>query len=172
MTVEEKCPRCGGETEADEVDVGPGVVRGPRGCPACFWVEGDPVLNPIPLVLKTCKECRFVGTHTRPKIISKTGFGDQLMFENADKDETVYTCRAFETLTVLGDCARLERLLEAHEVLGQRALSEHAGKEIGVVPITCPAWAAPVASAKLSKLDEMIAARDARAAARTPKEGK
>jgi hypothetical protein len=33
------CPVCGGETEQDEVDVGVGVIRGPRGCPACHWVE-------------------------------------------------------------------------------------------------------------------------------------
>lgn len=33
------CPRCGGETECDEADVGIGVMYGPRGCPSCFWTE-------------------------------------------------------------------------------------------------------------------------------------
>lgn len=32
-----KCPKCGGELEQDEID---GHTGGPRGCPACFWVEG------------------------------------------------------------------------------------------------------------------------------------
>lgn len=41
------CPRCGGETEVDEVDIGVGMQQcGPRGCPACHWVEGDPALWP------------------------------------------------------------------------------------------------------------------------------
>jgi hypothetical protein len=36
------CPRCGGETEQEIVDVGPGEIPcGPRGCPACHWVEPE-----------------------------------------------------------------------------------------------------------------------------------
>lgn len=36
-----KCPRCGGELERDEVDVGVGPMMpcGPWGCEACHWVE-------------------------------------------------------------------------------------------------------------------------------------
>ncbi len=33
------CPRCGGQTDADEVDIGVGVMRGPRGCIDCGWSE-------------------------------------------------------------------------------------------------------------------------------------
>ncbi len=38
-----KCPRCGGELERDEVDVGVGPMMpcGQWGCEACHWVEGD-----------------------------------------------------------------------------------------------------------------------------------
>jgi len=42
MSDDEKCPKCGGELERDEADVGVGIVYGPAGCPACFWVE-DPL---------------------------------------------------------------------------------------------------------------------------------
>lgn len=181
--LDEKCPQCGGELERDEADVGVGVMYGPAGCPACFWVEGDPIASmastmptmPTPISLKTCKECRYVGTHTRPKIISKTGFGDQLMFENADKDETVYTCKApYAPGDVTGG---LMMPLRADgtagvpggmhvAVLGEPGCSEYAGKEIGIVPITCSAWDVPAPATRLSELDRMIAAREARVKAR------
>lgn len=33
----DKCPKCGGELEYDEVDVGVGVIKANPGCPACHW---------------------------------------------------------------------------------------------------------------------------------------
>lgn len=33
------CPKCGGETHQDSVDVGVGVIHGPRGCIECVWSE-------------------------------------------------------------------------------------------------------------------------------------
>lgn len=33
------CPKCGGETYQDSVDVGVGVIFGPRGCIECGWSE-------------------------------------------------------------------------------------------------------------------------------------
>lgn len=94
---------------------------------------------------ETCMTCKHVGTHGRPKIMSETGFGDQLMFE--DSDETVYTCHA------TGAC-------------------EHSGKEIGTVPITCSSWALsskhdPVKIARLAELDRKIAAFETRSAGST-----
>jgi hypothetical protein len=48
MANEEICPRCGGDTEVDEVDIGVGMQQcGPRGCPVCHWVEGDPAALPM-----------------------------------------------------------------------------------------------------------------------------
>lgn len=35
------CPKCGGETHQDSVDVGVGIMYGPRGCIECGWSE-DP----------------------------------------------------------------------------------------------------------------------------------
>lgn len=36
----EKCPRCGGsDLWQDMVDVGVGVIFGPKGCPDCGWSE-------------------------------------------------------------------------------------------------------------------------------------
>lgn len=35
------CPKCDGETHQDSVDVGVGVIYGPRGCMLCGWSE-DP----------------------------------------------------------------------------------------------------------------------------------
>lgn len=32
------CPRCGGELEYDEVDIGVGTMRGNPGCPDCGWM--------------------------------------------------------------------------------------------------------------------------------------
>ncbi len=117
-------------------------------------VDGEPVYRPntpIPILAKTCADCRFVKTDRRPKIMDATGFGDQLMFE--DGDETVYSCEAFVKDT------------------GQR-ICEHAGKVIGTTPITCEAWAKPQrrsgdvdgGDARLAELDRLIAAREARTA--------
>lgn len=36
-----KCPKCGGETHQDSVDVGVGVIYGPRGCIECAWSEAE-----------------------------------------------------------------------------------------------------------------------------------
>ena len=33
------CPKCGGETHQDSVDVGVGIIHGPRGCIECGWSE-------------------------------------------------------------------------------------------------------------------------------------
>jgi hypothetical protein len=33
------CPKCEGETHQDSVDVGVGVIYGPRGCMECGWSE-------------------------------------------------------------------------------------------------------------------------------------
>jgi hypothetical protein len=45
------CPSCEGrELEQDMVDVGVGEVPcGPRGCPDCGWVEGEPVPTRVDL---------------------------------------------------------------------------------------------------------------------------
>lgn len=34
-----RCPHCDGETHQDHVDVGVGVIHGPRGCIECGWSE-------------------------------------------------------------------------------------------------------------------------------------
>ena len=31
------CPKCGGELEYEEVDIGVGTLRGNPGCPDCHW---------------------------------------------------------------------------------------------------------------------------------------
>jgi hypothetical protein len=127
---------------------------------------------------KTCKDCRHVGTHTRPRIMEETGFGDQLMFEDADKDETVYSCKApYTPGQVTGGLMMAPRADGTASVpggmhvavLGEDGCSEHAGLEIGLVPITCVAWAAPKQSSRLDELDRMIAEREARVAAREAK---
>jgi predicted nucleic-acid-binding Zn-ribbon protein len=33
------CPKCGGETYQDSVDIGVGVIYGPLGCVECGWSE-------------------------------------------------------------------------------------------------------------------------------------
>lgn len=35
------CPKCNGETHQDSVDVGIGVMHGPRGCIVCGWSESS-----------------------------------------------------------------------------------------------------------------------------------
>ena len=35
------CPECGGETHQDNLDVGVGVITGPRGCIECGWSEAS-----------------------------------------------------------------------------------------------------------------------------------
>lgn len=37
----ERCPKCGGETHQDSVDVGVGMIFGPRGCTECGWSEDE-----------------------------------------------------------------------------------------------------------------------------------
>ena len=133
---------------------------------------------------KDCTTCRYVGTYKRPRIMDSTGIDDQLMFD--DVDETVYMCKAFHVLATLGkagptrdiserdddgnhtgDGMRFEVTFETN-VVGSRALCSHAGTE-RLVPITCDAWSAvpPKDTERLAELDRMIAARDARNAART-----
>lgn len=36
-----KCGNCGEDTIQDSVDIGIGIIYGPRGCPVCGWSE-DP----------------------------------------------------------------------------------------------------------------------------------
>lgn len=44
-----RCPRCGGEVERDEVDNGVGMEAvGPWGCPDCHWVELRPEIDDDP----------------------------------------------------------------------------------------------------------------------------
>lgn len=91
------------------------------------------------LSTKTCVECRHHSTFKRPRVIDATGFDDQLMFEDADKDETVYFCRAH--------------------------VGPHADKEVGTVPITCSSWEGEKdRSARLEELDRRIAEFEARSA--------
>jgi len=108
---------------------------------------------------KTCADCRYAGTFKRPRIAEATGFDDQLMFEDADQDETVYMCRAEKP-------RRSEDGLSSTTVLYGESCepAPHAGKEIGLVPVTCVAWAAvvPTPRNRLDELDAMIAARNAR----------
>jgi len=83
----------------------------------------------------SCANCKLAGTHKRPKIMGETGFDDQLMFD--DVDETVYMCKATE--------------------------GEHAGREIGIEPITCALWTkTSPQSDRLAELDRRIAEREAR----------
>ncbi len=37
MTNTERCPKCGGECEHDEVDIGVGIQQGPPYCIECGW---------------------------------------------------------------------------------------------------------------------------------------
>lgn len=69
----------------------------------------------------TCAECRHHSAFKRQRIIDATGFDDQLMFEDEDKDETVYICKA--------------------------PGGKHFDKEIGTVPITCDSFEVGVKSA-------------------------
>ena len=43
MTEEMGCPKCGGETVRDEVDVGVGIMHGPWHCIECGWSQGEDV---------------------------------------------------------------------------------------------------------------------------------
>ena len=141
----ESCPRCGTTLEADEVDVGVGVVYGPVGCPGCFWmpVEGavtdEGTGRRMTVVGRTCAECRYVATDKQPKPIEATGFGDQMMF--ADEDETVYTCKAPQE-------------------------NPNAGRFFGPTPVTCDGWAmigvANSGADRLNELDRLIAQRESR----------
>jgi hypothetical protein len=120
--------------------------------------------RPMPVVARTCADCKYVKTHKRPKIMSETGFGDQLMFD--DVDETVYACNAPYAPGQMTGGLMLEGVPGGMHlaVLGEPGCSEHAGKEIGPEPITCKAWAAgaKAGAARLAELDAMIAAREAR----------
>ncbi len=105
-----------------------------------------PVAPAPPVALQTCADCRYASTHRRPRIMEATGFGDLLQF--ADADETVYTCRAL-------------------------GVSEHGGKEIGLVPIVCSTWATtPKAGlARMSELDRKIAEFEKRVAKASHQDG-
>lgn len=93
---------------------------------------------PIPTAAKTCAECRHHATYKRPRVADATGFDDQIEFH--DDDETVYLCKA--PLDSGG---------------------EHAGKEVGLVPITCAAWAAVRKdNERLAELDAKLAAYETR----------
>ncbi len=41
MTEDHVCPKCGGETWRDAVDVGVGTIYGPYGCGDCGWSESE-----------------------------------------------------------------------------------------------------------------------------------
>ncbi len=102
---------------------------------------------------RDCSTCRFAATDKRKKIIDATGFDDQMMFE--DHDEIVYSCKAF------GD----DR---------SESLSPHAGKVIGIAPISCDGWARAqqIAPEKAAELDSMVLAYEARMKEREAKERK
>ena len=83
----------------------------------------------------TCKDCRFNATEKQKKALEATGFDDQIMFD--DEDVVVYMCMA--------------------------PSGPHRGKTIGLAPISCEAFSEPEAQTeRLSELDRMIAAREAR----------
>lgn len=64
--------------------------------------------------MDNCRNCRFHSIHKRPKILEETGFGDQLMFADADEDEEVFSCRA--------------------------PTGPHSNSEVGITPVLCSAW--------------------------------
>ena len=35
------CPKCAGKTHQESVDIGVGVIYGPRGCTVCGWSEDE-----------------------------------------------------------------------------------------------------------------------------------
>lgn len=37
----ERCPKCEGETYQESVDIGVGIIFGPRGCTICGWSEDE-----------------------------------------------------------------------------------------------------------------------------------
>lgn len=114
------------------------------------------------MTTKDCSTCRYAKTDKRPKVMGETGFDDQLMFEDADKDEVVYSCQAFFRP---GD----PDTFSSHSETVPRC--KHAGKEIGLVPITCEAYAEPVKDLlRLSELDRRIVEREARAKAKGERE--
>lgn len=114
---------------------------------------------------KTCASCRHASTEKQKTPIGETGFDDQIMFEDADKDQTVYTCRAPNESSFEDEKGVLHMSVIRYGPNLDKA--PHSGKTIGLVPITCVAWEAPqtgagVKSARLAELDRMIAERDAR----------
>ena len=60
------------------------------------------------------------------------------MWADADEDETVYSCLA--------------------------RIGPHAQKEVGILPVLCDSWDAPVktGNARLAELDELLARRERR----------
>lgn len=42
------CPKCGGETHQDSVDIGVGIMHGPRGCIECGRSESEEYDQTIP----------------------------------------------------------------------------------------------------------------------------
>ena len=156
MQWNESCSKCGTQLEADEADVGVGIIYGPAGCPGCFWMEptleegmwkedgksGEGAAVRMTVAGRTCAECRHVSTDKQKKVLEATGFGDQIMFADESEDEVVYSCRAPEG-------------------------SPHAGTTFGTTPLTCGAWSAASGGVvsggdRLTELDRLIAQREAR----------
>ncbi len=87
--------------------------------------------------VKDCSTCAHASTSKQKKVIEATGFGDQMMFEDEDKDETVYACAA--------------------------PAGPYAGKGLGTTPVSCGSWKEPVKySSRLAELDARIAQFEAR----------
>ncbi len=111
-----------------------------------------------PAVENSCANCKYAGTYRRKQVMENTGFGDGLMFKDAD---------VVEKIDADGNPYKLE--LENEVVyICRGAPCTHAGTEIGPVPILCEAWteAKKMDAEKLAELDRMIAAREARVKAR------
>ena len=68
------CPKCGGETHQDSVDVGVGIIYGPRGCIECAWSEApeyDLSEGQSPLDEKGGARDQFGGYHPPASLTAK-----------------------------------------------------------------------------------------------------
>ena len=89
---------------------------------------------------KNCANCRHHTARMAPKPHKDAeGLIDGTYFVVEDSEQRVYSCRA---------------------PAGPSA--PHTGTEIGPVPVTCPAWEAPVTTERDTRMQDMIAAWEAR----------